>query len=463
MAFKPSPCLSLAVLLLSGCAHYPFNAPLAAVDPRAGYRFETAASPTNSDSLLLMLAFSGGGIRASALSYGVLEELANTQIGSRGSYHRLLDEVDLITSVSGGSFTAACYGLWGDRIFSDFESQFLKKHVQTALVLRALYPVNCIRLVSTKFNSSDLAAEYYDRLLFKGATFEDLARRSGRPFIAINATDVALSSRFEFTQDQFDLLGSDLAQFPIARAVAASAAFPVWLSPIVLKNYSAENSVTEPEWIRSVLSDPASSSRLRNTALQSRSYLEFDRRRFIHLLDGGVSDNLGLRGSLDRAIAHEGPTGLSPAAALKNAHRLAVIVVDAHIERDYGWDYRERSPGFKEVLGSIGSGAISRYSFETIELFKETSARLAREQNELRSAGVSTNAPLSTYIIELHFNQLANDDDRRFFNSVPTRLQLPGETVDRLRRIARDQLAENPEFRRLLRDLSRPTPIGQGA
>src|SRR2546428_10786271 len=62
-------------LFASGCAHYPVNAPLAVVDGRTGYRFENTAFSRNSDNLLLMLAFSGGGTRAAALDYGVLEEL----------------------------------------------------------------------------------------------------------------------------------------------------------------------------------------------------------------------------------------------------------------------------------------------------------------------------------------------------------------------------------------------------
>src|SRR6185436_15052997 len=112
--------LLLSTLLLSGCVHYPVNAPVRNADPQSGYRFQTVAQ-TNSDDLLLMLAFSGGGTRAAALSYGVLEELRKTQVGPPESEHRLLDDVGLISSVSGGSFTAAYYALWGDRIFSEFE------------------------------------------------------------------------------------------------------------------------------------------------------------------------------------------------------------------------------------------------------------------------------------------------------------------------------------------------------
>jgi NTE family protein len=298
-----------------------------------------------------------------------------------------------------------------------------------------------------------LAAEYYDHLLFKGATFADLTPRPGRPFLIINATDLAIGARFEFTQDQFDLLQSDLSQFPISRAVAASAAFPPYLGPVILKNYSAEHPAPEPEWIQSMWSNPAASSRLKNLALQERSYVDGDRRRFIHLIDGGIADNLGLRGPAEWAIQLE-ESGMTPQAPVKIPRRLAIIVVDASAQRDYGWDLKDRTLGLRTVMGSVAQVTWSRYSFETIELFREVSARLDREREAARvRAGGSQSAKIETYIAELHFSQTANESDRRFFNSVPTRLQLPSSTVNRLEQLARVELKNNPEFRRLVADL----------
>jgi NTE family protein len=447
-----SALLLISALCFGGCAHYPVNAPLRTVDSRSGYSFQNVVPQTNSDGLLLMLAFSGGGTRAAALSYSVLEELAKTEVASGTQHHRLLDDVGLISSVSGGSFTAAYYALWGDRIFSEFEPDFLKKHVQTGLLLRTLAPWNQVRLASPKFSRSDLAAEYYDHLLFKGATFGDLSRQRGRPFLSVNATDLGSGARFEFTQDEFDLMRSDLSRFPISRAVAASSAFPVWLTPVVLKNYSADQPQAEPEWIQSITKDPAASSRLRYMALQARSYVD-GHRQFIHLLDGGLSDNLGLRGALDRAIAREQSTQV-PSVPWKLPRRVAIIVVDAHTELDYGWDSKEQSLGLGALLGSVSGAAVSHYSFETIELFREAMGRLSRERAaSLLQTADTQPTEISTYTIELHFNQLADASDRQFFNSIPSKLQLPGPTVDRLKHLAAVELRRNPEFQRLIRDL----------
>ena len=442
MALKRSILFLISSLLISGCAHYPVNAPLqrASSGPRGGYRFESMAAKDQSDDLLLMLAFSGGGTRAAALSYGVLEQLRDTKLGSVRTEHQLLDDVDLISSVSGGSFTAAYYALHGDGIFVDFEKRFLKKRVQTGLLLRTLAPWNQMRLASPRFSRSDLAAEFYDSLLFNHATFADL---SG-PFLSINATDVSSGARFEFTQDEFDLISSDISSFPVSRAVAASSAFPILLSPVVLKNYSAGEKHAEPGWIETILRDPSVSSRLKYVASQARSYADGNR-RFIHLVDGGLSDNLGLRGGLDRAMAREQFTRV-PGLPAKIPRRVAIIIVDAHTESDYGWDSREHSVGLPSLLNSLSQVAVSHYSFETTELFREVMMRLSREHSGERSE-------ISPYVIELHFRQVAVEADRKFFNSVPTKLQLPSGTVDRLREMARSELAANTDFQRLVRDL----------
>ena len=57
-----------------------------------------------------------------------------------GEKVRLLDAVNMITGVSGGSFTALAYGLYGDKLFDDYEQRFLKRDVQGELIARALSP-----------------------------------------------------------------------------------------------------------------------------------------------------------------------------------------------------------------------------------------------------------------------------------------------------------------------------------
>src|SRR5271169_3880849 len=172
--------LSLVVasqLLLGACATRQVNPPIAQYDPHSGQQLERLDWHRGDQQDLVILAFSGGGTRAAAFSYGVLEALRRIEIvSSSGRKTRLLDEVDVITGVSGGSFTALAYCLYGEKLFDDYEQQFLKRNVQSALIWQVFNPLNWPALMSAGWNRSELAAQLYDKILFHGATFADLER-----------------------------------------------------------------------------------------------------------------------------------------------------------------------------------------------------------------------------------------------------------------------------------------------
>ena len=223
----------LAALLVAGCAGRPINKRIDQVDPKSGYRphLMLRNRPNNDPHTLFVLSFSGGGTRAAAFSYGVLEELRRTEIRVSGQTRRVIDEVDVITGVSGGSFTALAYALYGDRLFSEFEQRFLKRNVQGALTWRALNPFNWWKFIGGSAGRSELAAEYYDKILFEDATFGDLLDRPG-PVAIATGTDISTGSRLAFYQNDFDLLCSDLEPVRLSRAAATSSAVPVVLSAV---------------------------------------------------------------------------------------------------------------------------------------------------------------------------------------------------------------------------------------
>ena len=142
-----------------------------------------------------LITFSGGGTRAAAFSYGVLEELRRTSVEVKGRPVRLVDEIDFIAGVSGGSFTALAFGLRGEKLFDDFDTRFLKRDVQGDLIKRFLNPLRWPRLASSGYGRSELAADYYDEVLFDGATFGDLVAKPG-PLVLATATDISTGSRF---------------------------------------------------------------------------------------------------------------------------------------------------------------------------------------------------------------------------------------------------------------------------
>ena len=434
----------ILVLLQTSCAQV--NAPLTRWDPNQGYRPSLNPSYGPSDHTVLGLYFSGGGTRAAAFAYGVLEELASTQVTVSNESRRLLDEVDFVNGVSGGSFTASYYALFGDRIFEDYEQRFLKRNVQAALIFRLLWPWNWVRLLSPLYDRIDLAIDFYNDHVFDGATFGDLNVRKG-PMLNINATDLSTGNPFVFNQDQFDFLCSDLSSFPVAQAVGASSAIPILFPPVLLRNYSGTCGFDEPPWLQRALkkSREVSVRRWRGARILA-SYLDNNRRPYIHLIDGGISDNLAMRDPINQG-SDVTTWEREPGEATKHFHRLVTIVVNAQTESQLTWSLVDRSPTVGSLLGSMTNAQIDVLSAETIELL-HSFAKLWEERS--LAAGV----PTKVYVIEVTFLSLQDEETRKHLNSLSTNLSLPDDDVDLLRETARQLLRSHPEYQRLLRDLT---------
>lgn len=455
-------CLILLMILFyaAGCAHYPTNQPLKQIDVQGGYRGRMHMGiPGNSENVLLYLTLSGGGTRAAALSYGVLEKLRKTEVTINGKNRRLLDEIDGISSVSGGSFTVGYYGLFGDRIFSDFEDKFLKKNIQGALAARIfLNPINWVRLFSPYFDRSDLATEYYDKYIFEGGTFGDIAARKG-PMIIMNATEMTHGIRIGFTQEVFDAICSDLSSFRVAKAATASSAVPMILSPITLRNYAGTCGVKIPKIFEKIAKGHAVSERQFNLANDIAPFLDSQKKPYIHLVDGGVADNLGLRAVLERVIASGSVWELIKGTPKQNVNKIVFIIVNAETEPDAKWDRSERIPPFGAMLSSYSSIAIERYNEETIALLKENVKSWADEIKTQRCKGgaVSTEpgscGDIQFYVVEVKFDILKDEKERMYFKKLPTSFKLEPEQVDKLREVAHRIMNDSPEFQRLLNDL----------
>ena len=241
--------MAVALLALAGCASRPSNPPLGQQDHDHGYRLSSWQAERGDPEFGLVVAMSGGGTRAAAFSYGILEELRRTAVPAPTGTGRLLDEVNIVTGISGGSFTALAYAQYGERLFDEYEKRFLKRDVQGDLLGLVLNPLSWPQMSGGSFTRSDLAADYYDRILFEGATFGDLRGRGG-PFTNVAATEVTTGARVTFNQNTFDLLCSDLNAMRLSRAAAASSAVPVVLSTVTLNNYGGSCGYEVPPWVK---------------------------------------------------------------------------------------------------------------------------------------------------------------------------------------------------------------------
>ncbi|MGA6826388.1 patatin-like phospholipase family protein [Nitrospira sp. NS4] len=455
---RPFALFALLVVfgLLQGCSYVrpTPNQPLDQWDPEGGYRFRNLAPPDadNTDGLLIIAAFSGGGTRASTLAFGALRELASQQITWEGKRKRLLDELDLIFALSGGTFTAGYYVLHGDRIFHDFESRFLRKDWESELKARVFTsPGNWIRLWSPYFGRAHLMAELLDESLFEGATYGDLIKRNQRPWLLIHASDMATLSRFEFVQYQFDMICSDLSRLPIAWASASSAALPLVLSPISLKNYAGQCGYPMPPWLSEAKNKGGIAGQRANELL---SYQDIEKRPNIHLLDGGLSDNLALRGLLESSSVMGGLERFLKEGNLKQVRKLVVLSVNAETSPDV-LEYRsDHIPAITSAMGSMVDLPINRYSFDTITLLR---MGVEKVRLQLRASPRAADSPFASdadvYFINAGLSEVADPDKRRSLMKIPTTLYLTDPQIDQLLLAASRLIRDDPEFQRLMRDL----------
>lgn len=431
------------VLTLSGCAMRDWNAPLAEAPAAGSYDFSRL--PDNAEDVFIVLAFSGGGNRAAAFDYGVLEQLRDTTVMIAGQPTRLLDEVDVITAVSGGSYTAAYYGLFGERIFEDFAPDFLYGNWQARLLRLLLWPANWLAIASPWYNRSDLVARHLDRALFENKTFADLSL--GRlPLVIINASDLNNALTFPFLQQQFDLLCSELSSYPVANAVMASSAVPGPFAPIGLRNY-AGCAQRQPDWIAKSLASDEFSDRRYRLARGLARYAHPEHLSTLRLVDGAVTDNLGVRGSMMSPVAHHGDVttmaGVFSGERLRAVKHVLVVIANAEVYPEYPWSRNGNDPGLIGTTMAAINSSLTLLTAENVLLAQQGFAQWRANINAMRGPD---KPPVSVDFAVLGFSQIRDAEQRARFNAMPTTFHLQRAQVDALRALAADQLADSTEF-----------------
>jgi NTE family protein len=460
--------------LLIACAQVhndPINQPLlpgAAPSAELGRGVETYY-----DDTVIALSFSGGGTRAAAFSYGVLTALDQTPTPNRST--SLLDRVDFVTGVSGGSVLAAYYGLKKRKALADFKERFLLRNAEEGLTTE-ISLMNIARGLQGGINDTTQFPHWLDENLFDHATYKSLLFQR-RPLVWINASDVYNRTPFVFGRVIFGALCSDLANYPISLAVAASAAVPVVFAPIVIQGFPGGCSVPLPDWVQRARNREDAPPLLKLFANALERYHSGEV-KFVKLLDGGLVDNYGLAGLTIARLASDTPYGpLEPEEGVK-LRRMLFLVADAGRAPSGAWAQTVAGPSGVTLITAASdtateSGAVGSYSafHDTMDEWQQAlvnwRCKLSAADRRRFGAPSGWNCrDVKFFVGRVAFDQL--DPQRRVaLNAIETRFVLPPQQVDMLIDAGRDALKANGTFRSFLGSLGRApwrsTPVASPA
>jgi hypothetical protein len=345
---------------------------------------------------------------------------------------------------------------------SDFRERFLTQDVMAELRTN-IDLVNLSRAIGGGINTDERLRNYFNKNLFHDATFADLIRR-GRPITLINATDIYSRTPFLFALPTFAAMCSDLADYPIAAAVAASAAVPGAFAPIVVETFPGQCETPLPPGLERAAND-ASGSPLLQAYAKSLERARKGEVKYVKLLDGGLVDNYGLSGMTIARAASGTPYGpLLPRDAVQ-LRRLMFLVVDSGRGPQGDWAQTVEGPTGEQLISAVIDTVIdantqsSYVAFETTmrqwrdEIVKWRCALKPAEAARLRGrAGPWNCRDLQITVGRLSFNQFDPAKARKL-NAVPTSFTLPAETIDELRRAGGEALQANPTFQAFVREL----------
>lgn len=454
-----------SIIAIAGCSSFAYynNRDAGQPSPPESRATFNIRDDRGEKEVLVLLALSGGGSRAAYFSGAVMLRLQQVFPDLD-----LLQEVDVISAVSGGSLPAAYYAISRDRavrlrkeppsslrehpklrfnqatrelaladILTDAEEsaagaaftdpydrrQFERLVAQQAVISSRVWdaptvndlmgrnyigrwvgnwfwPDNILLYWFTAYDRSDIMAQTFaDNLYDVPYTGRDLTFRDinpERPYLILNATnatkkvvsaDPKFGSVFTFTHEDFrQRANSDIGSYSIARGVTASSSFPVVLNHMTLRNYGD------------------------------------DRKRYLHLFDGGNADNLGLT-SLKRILLDE---HLNPPQRYR---KIVVILVDSFV-RSKGVD-REQADGRCPFCYVLDMNAVDAVD-SLLEVSRDNALQEFRTQLNVDKDCVKGNLPQAICDSPRRDAQIAEVKNKLFFYHV--RFE-DSRSEDQLRRI----------------------------
>jgi len=238
----------------------------------------------------------------------------------------------------------------------------------------------------------------------------------------------------------------------------ASSVMPGIFGAVALRNFD-DCARKEAPWVQETLDDDDVLERRYAVARARVRYQDTRRLPVVRLVDGGVTDNLGVRGSMMSPVAHHGNVpdmaGAFTTAQLARVRHVLVSVANAQVYREPGWSLAGSDPGLLCSAIASFNTALGILNTETAALARQGFLMWEQRINRMRER---SQPPVQVHFTVLTFNQIRDPDERARFDALPTSFHLDAADVWSVRALAGrllDESVELQEFRAgVARDLA---------
>jgi NTE family protein len=195
-------------------------------------------------------------------------------------------------------------------------------------------------------------------------------------------------------------------------------------------------------------------------ARTANRYLDPERAKYLHLLDGGIADNLALRGVVNGGIALDETSDTFRRVATK-ARRVLVLSVDGQSARDPSLSKQRVVTGLSQIFGAVSGTQIDAYNFETLILADSELRQLVDSVRKVRCAQARVIdghdcADVRGALVRISLASISDPQERQRLQAIPTGLTIPDADVDALVSSGEKLVQQNLQIRELISDLDGP-------
>jgi NTE family protein len=169
--------------------------------------------------------------------------------------------------------------------------------------------------------------------------------------------------------------------------------------------------------------------------------------RYIHLVDGGITDNLGLHAIFDLFSLAGGLPQMLQTLNQKPPSHLMVISVNSSTDPKSKMSNSKEEPSIIETIKSMRNTQLHRYNSTTLDLMERSLNKWSKELS-------TPDRPVKSYFVRVGLRDMGESALQKIFNSIPTTFSLNKETIDHLTKGGQNILHNDPEFQRFVSDIN---------